>query len=93
MADFETCMRRERAHVQQELRQKVERMRLNEAKSLFEGESCALSYNDDGDWFDDEDEEFVFDGSNMWFEEAFEEGMKEHEIMSRGYLDAKKRAG
>jgi hypothetical protein len=29
----------------------------------------------------------------MWFEEAFEEGMKEHEIMSHGYLDAKKRAG
>ena len=28
---------------------------------------------------------------NTWFEEAFEEGMKGHEIMSRGYLDAKKR--
>jgi hypothetical protein len=52
---------------------------------------CALSYNDDGDWFDDEDEDFVFYGSNTWFEEAFEEGMKGHEIMSRGYLDAKKR--
>ena len=50
---------------------------------------CALSYNDDGDWFDDED--FVFYGSNTWFEEAFEEGMKGHEIMSRSYLDAKKR--
>ena len=48
-------------------------------------------YNDDGERFDDQDEDFVFYRSNTWFKEAFEEGMKGHEIMSRGYLDAKKR--
>jgi hypothetical protein len=50
---------------------------------LFEGECCALSYGDDDDWFDDEDEEFVFDpkGSNKWFEDALEAGLKEREEM------------
>ena len=37
-----------------------ERERLAEAKRIFEGKSCALSYNDDDEWFDDEDEEFAF---------------------------------
>ena len=57
-----------------------------ELKRLFEGESCALSYNDDQDWFDDEDEEFQFDpeGSNKWFEDAFVAGLKECEMMRRG---------
>jgi hypothetical protein len=56
-----------------------------ELKRLFEGECCALSYNDDDDWFDDEDEEFQFDpnGSNKWFEDALEQGLKEKEDMQR----------
>jgi hypothetical protein len=56
-----------------------ERKRLAEAKRIFEGESCALSYNDDDEWFDDEDEEFAFnvDANICWFEDAFVEGLKE----------------
>ena len=62
-----------------------------EFKRLFEGECCALAYNDDDDWFDDEDEEFVFDpaGSNKWFEDAFVAGLKENEIMQRGCVKRK----
>ena len=54
-----------------------------ETVRLFEGECCALSYGDDDEWFDDEDEEFVFDpkGSNKWFEDALEAGLKEREEM------------
>jgi hypothetical protein len=55
-----------------------------ELKRLFEGECCALSYNDDEDWFDDEDEEFVFDPKNKWFEDALVAGLKEQEEMRRG---------
>jgi hypothetical protein len=57
-----------------------------ELKRLFEGECCALSYNDDEDWFDDEDEEFEFDpkGSNKWFDDALEQGLKEQQEMQRG---------
>ena len=59
--------------------------KMQEEKRLFEGECCALSYNDDDDWFDDEDDEFVFDpkGSNKWFEDALEQGLKELEEMQR----------
>jgi 16S rRNA C967 or C1407 C5-methylase (RsmB/RsmF family) len=62
-----------------------------QAKKIFEGESCALSYNEDDDWFDDEDEEFVFNDSNHWFEDAFVEGMKEREEMRWGYLKVRQR--
>ena len=62
-----------------------------EAKDIFEGVSCALLYNDDEDWFDDEDEEFLFTGSNEWFENAFQSGMKERENMQQGYLHVKER--
>jgi hypothetical protein len=47
---------------------------------------CSLSH-----WFDDEDEQFVFNGSNKWFEDAFQAGMKECEDMWRGYLHAVQR--
>ena len=47
------------------------------AKRLVEGECCALGYNEDDEWFDDEDEEFYFQESNGWFEEAFVAGMRE----------------
>jgi hypothetical protein len=62
-----------------------------ELKRLFEGECCALAYNSDDEWFDDEDEEFQFDptGSNKWFEDAFVAGMKEREIMQRGCVKRK----
>ena len=60
-----------------------EKNKNEELKRLFEGESCCLAYNSDDDWFDDEDEEFEFDGSNRWFEEAWEEGLKEAEEMRR----------
>ena len=55
----------------------------NEMVQFFEGECCALSYGDDDDWFDDEDEEFVFDpkGSNKWFEDALQAGLKERDDM------------
>jgi hypothetical protein len=56
------------------------------AKRVAEGESCALGYNDDGDWFDDEDEEFSFEHSERWFEKAFEDGMAERDEMLNGYL-------
>jgi hypothetical protein len=60
-----------------------ERERLADAKRIFEGESCALSYNDDDEWFDDEDEEFAFnvDANICWFEDAFVEGLKERDEM------------
>ena len=61
-------------------------VRCAEAKRVVEGESCALSYNDDGDWFDDEDEEFSFEYSKGWFEKAFEDGMAERDEMMNGYL-------
>ena len=63
-----------------------EEKRLVEQKRLFEGECCALSYNDNDAWFDDEDDEFQFDpkGSNKWFEQALEQGLKEQEEMRRG---------
>ena len=59
--------------------------KMQEEKRLFEGECCALSYNDDEEWFDDEDDEFEFDpkGSNKWFEDAFEQGLKELEEIQR----------
>ena len=62
---------------------KLEKKSTKETVRLFEGECCALSYGDDDEWFDDEDEEFVFDpkGSNKWFEDAFEAGLKEREEM------------
>jgi hypothetical protein len=58
-----------------------------EAKRIVEGESFALSYNDDCDWFDDEDEEFSFEYSEGWFEKAFEDGMAERDEMMNGYLE------
>lgn len=65
---------------------KLEReRRMCEAKKLFEGEYCALSCNSDDDWYDNDGEEFVFDVSNAWFEQALEEGLKEKELMERGY--------
>ena len=62
---------------------KLEKESTKEMEHLFEGECCALSYGDDDEWFDDEDEEFVFDpkGSNKWFEDALEVGLKEREEM------------
>ena len=45
--------------------------RCAQAKRIVEGECCALAYNEDGDWFDDEDEEFSFENSSGWFEDAF----------------------
>jgi hypothetical protein len=55
-----------------------------EAKRIVEGECCALAYNDDTDWFDDEDEEFYF-GDSSWFHDAFMAGMKERDEMLNGY--------
>jgi hypothetical protein len=60
------------------------------SKSFFEGESCALLYNDEEHWFDDEDEEFVFNGSNQWFEDAHRAGLKEQHDMEFGYRRAKR---
>ena len=62
---------------------KLEKESTKEMVRLFERECCALSYGDDDEWFDDEDEEFVFDpkGSNKWFEDALEAGLKEREEM------------
>ena len=65
-------------------------MRLK-AKRIFEGESCALLYNETQDWFDDEDEQFVFTDSNQWFQDAFIAGMKERDEMLHGYLQARQR--
>ena len=63
-----------------------EELKKKEIKLFFEGECCALSYNDDEDWFDDEDEEFSFDyaGGNRWFEDALVAGLKEQEEMRWG---------
>jgi hypothetical protein len=44
-----------------------------------------LGYNEDDEWFDDEDEEFYFQESNGWFEEAFVAGMRERDEMLYGY--------
>jgi hypothetical protein len=65
---------------------KAKELKAKELKVLFEGESCGLSYNSDDDWFDDEDFEFEFDpaGGNKWFEDAWEAGMREHEMQQRG---------
>jgi hypothetical protein len=52
---------------------------------------CALSYNKDGDWFDDEDEEFVFTDSNKWFEDTLVAGLQERVDMEYGYLWATQR--
>ena len=54
-----------------------------QAKCLFEGKSCALLYNDDEQWFDDEDEDFVFD-------DAHQAGLKEQHDMEFGYRCAKR---
>ncbi|CAB4034700.1 Hypothetical predicted protein [Paramuricea clavata] len=62
-----------------------------QAKRIFEGESCVLSYNEDQDWFDDEDEEFQFTESNQWFEDAFVVGLKECEEMQCGHLKVRQR--
>jgi hypothetical protein len=58
--------------------------RCKEAKRIVEGECCALAYDDDGDWFDDEDEEFCF-GETGWFEEAFVSGLSERYEMLNAY--------
>ena len=59
-----------------------------EAKFVVEGGSCALAYNDDGDWFDDEDEEFSFsEHSEGWFEKALEDGLAERDEMLYGYQE------
>jgi hypothetical protein len=47
-------------------------------------------YNDDEQWFDHEDEDFVFDGSNQWFEDAHQAGLKEQHDMEFGYRRAKR---
>ncbi|CAB3993356.1 Hypothetical predicted protein [Paramuricea clavata] len=54
-------------------------------KALFEGESCALLYNED-----DEDEEFCFTEDNKWFEDAWVQGLEEKEEMRSGYRKAAK---
>ena len=60
--------------------------RCKEAKRIVEGECCTLSYNDDCEWFDDEDEEFCFGNTAMgWFEEAFESGLRERWEMLNAY--------
>lgn len=64
--------------------------RCKQGKAMFEGESCALLYNEDEDWFNDEDEEFVFMDSNQWFEEALIMGLREREDIQRGYLQVEK---
>ena len=66
-----------------EIKQEKESTKEKQMVCFFEGECCALSYGDDDDWFDDEDEEFVFDpkGSNKWFEDALQEGLKERDEM------------
>jgi hypothetical protein len=47
-------------------------------------------YNNDEQWFDDEDEDFVFDRSNQWFEDAHQAGLKEQHDMEFGYRRAKR---
>jgi hypothetical protein len=58
--------------------------RCEEARRIAEGECCALSYGDDSNWFDDEDEEFYF-GNMDWFEEAFVSGLSERYEMLNAY--------
>jgi hypothetical protein len=58
--------------------------RCKEAKRIVEGECCALSYDDDCNWFDDEDEEFCF-GDTGWFEEALESGLRDRWEMLNAY--------
>lgn len=60
--------------------------RLKDAKRIFEGECCALAYNDDEEWFDDEDEEFSFTDDNSWFEAASEARTDE---IFQAYLEIK----
>ncbi|CAB4030803.1 Hypothetical predicted protein [Paramuricea clavata] len=64
-----------------------------EIKKLFEGEACALGYNDDCEWFYDEDEEFAFDpnGSNKYFEDAYIAGKEEQHEMKWGYNQTARR--
>jgi hypothetical protein len=69
----------------------TDKARLTDAKRIFEGECCTLSYNDDTEWFDEEDEEFVFTDSNKWFEDALNAGIKERDDMLFGYKEAKQR--
>ena len=64
---------------------RVCRGRCAEAKCLVEGECCALAYNEDIEWFDDEDEEFYFVENSSWFQDAFVSGMKERDEMLNGY--------
>ena len=59
--------------------------RCAEAKCIVEGECCALAYNEDGDWFDNEDEEFFFENSSGWFEDALVAGLKERDEMLHSY--------
>jgi hypothetical protein len=61
-------------------------VRCAEAKRVVEGESCPMAYNEDEEWFDDEDEEFSFEGSDGWFEKAWDEGIAERDEMLYGYL-------
>ncbi|CAB4025109.1 Hypothetical predicted protein [Paramuricea clavata] len=62
-------------------------------KEFFEGDCCALAYNSDQDWFDDEDEEFAFDpnGSNKWFDDAYREVKEEQNEMKNGYRETARR--
>lgn len=66
----------------------VDCKRCAKAKRIFEGECCALAYNEDGEWFDDEDEEFTFANSSGWFENAFVAGLKERDDMLYGFRRA-----
>ena len=54
---------------------------------MVEGECCALSYNEDDEWFDDEDEEFSFEDSQGWFEKALADGFAERDEMLYGYIN------
>jgi hypothetical protein len=87
MADKKECDEKEIKCAETEIKLEKECVE-KEIKRLFEGECCSLSYNDDDEWFDDEDEEFVFDpkGSNKWFEDALVAGMQEQEEMQWGFM-------
>ena len=67
----------------------VECKKCAQAKCLFEGESCALLYNNDAEWFNDEEFVFNVDGSNRWFEDAHRAALKEQHDMEFGYRRAK----
>ncbi|CAB3989902.1 Hypothetical predicted protein [Paramuricea clavata] len=56
-----------------------------DAKEIFEGKGTVLLCGDSDDWFDDEDEEFVFTRNNEWFERAWSDGVKERDEMLHGY--------